>query len=89
MSRMRFVVRGRVQGVMFRATAADEAGRLGVRGRIWNRDDGAVEVEAEGSAEQLRAFEAWLHKGPPQARVESVDAEDLPGEARYSGFSAD
>lgn len=89
MTAKRFVVRGRVQGVMFRATAADEAARLGVSGRIWNRDDGAVEAEAVGSAEQLAAFERWLHRGPSHARVESVDAEDLPGAPPYRGFTAD
>ena len=89
MSARRFVVRGRVQGVMFRATAVDQATRLGVRGRIWNRDDGAVEAEAQGSPDQLAAFERWLRRGPPHARVESVDAEDLPGEPRYRGFTAD
>ena len=88
MSARRFVVRGRVQGVMFRATAVDEATRLGVRGRIWNRDDGAVEAEAEGTPDQLAAFERWLHRGPPHASVEAVEAEDLPGEPRYRGFTS-
>jgi acylphosphatase len=37
-----------VQGVNFRATAAQQALRLGLRGRIWNREDGAVEAEAVG-----------------------------------------
>ncbi|HLZ47584.1 MAG TPA: acylphosphatase [Candidatus Limnocylindria bacterium] len=89
MSAKRFVVRGRVQGVMFRATAADEARRLGVRGRIWNRDDGAVEAEAAGTPEQLADFERWLRRGPPHARVESVDSVELPGEPRYRGFTTD
>ena len=44
MSAKRFVVRGRVQGVNFRATAAQQARGLGLNGRIWNRDDGAVEA---------------------------------------------
>ena len=88
MSAKRFIVRGRVQGVMFRAGAVDEAERLGVTGRIWNRDDGAVEAEAAGTAEQLAAFERWLHHGPKHARVESVEVEDRPGERGYRGFSA-
>ena len=89
MSAKRFIVRGRVQGVMFRVSAAAEAERLGVSGRIWNRDDGAVEAEASGGAEQLAAFERWLHHGPSHGRVGSVDAEDLPSEPRYRGFAAD
>ena len=87
MSGRRFIVRGRVQGVMFRATAADYARRLGLDGRVWNRDDGAVEAEAEGDEQALESFEAWLHRGPGYARVESVEAEELPGEPRYRGFA--
>lgn len=86
MSAKRFVVRGRVQGVNFRATAAEEARRLGVSGRIWNREDGAVEVEAAGPADALATFEAWLHHGPPHAEVDSVEAEARAGGPRARGF---
>jgi len=86
-SAKRFIVRGRVQGVNFRAAAAHEAQRHGVTGRIWNREDGAVEAEAEGTDDALARFEAWLHRGPTHAQVTSVDAEPLPGEPRYRGFS--
>ncbi|HEY8807492.1 MAG TPA: acylphosphatase [Candidatus Limnocylindria bacterium] len=87
MSGKRFIVRGQVQGVTFRATAAEYARRLGLNGRVWNRDDGAVEVEAEGDERALAKLEAWLHRGPGYAQVESVEAEELPGEPRYRGFA--
>ncbi len=89
MSAKRFIVRGRVQAVNFRATAAQEARRLGLDGRIWNRADGAVEAEAAGTDEALARFEAWLHRGPSDAQVTSVDADPLPGEPRFRGFSID
>ncbi|HTH71704.1 MAG TPA: acylphosphatase [Candidatus Saccharimonadales bacterium] len=89
MSAKRYVVRGRVQGVNFRATAAQYALRLGLRGRIWNREDGAVEAEAVGPDDALARFEAWLHRGPSYATVESVEAEALAGEPRHSGFAID
>jgi acylphosphatase len=88
-SAKRFIVRGRVQGVNFRAAAAQQADRLGLRGRIWNRADGAVEAEAVGSDDALAKFEAWLHHGPSYAQVESVEAAALPGEPRPSGFAID
>ena len=87
MSAKRFVVRGRVQGVNFRAAAAHEAQRHGVSGRIWNREDGAVEAEAEGTDDALARFETWLHRGPTHAQVTSVDAEPLEGAPHYRGFS--
>lgn len=61
----------------FRASAAAEARRLRLRGRIWNREDDAVEAVAAGEPAALDAFEAWLRRGPPLARVEEVVAEPL------------
>ena len=89
MSAKRFIVRGRVQGVNFRWTAAREARRLGLSGRIWNRDDGAVEAEAAGPDDALAQLESWLRRGPPHARVESVEAEALSSEPRDRGFAID
>ena len=77
--RARFVVRGMVQGVFFRATTRERARELGIEKiQVWNRDDGAVECVAEGDAVQLRSLETWLHEGPPHARVGSVERSDAP-----------
>jgi acylphosphatase len=84
--RRRFVVHGLVQGVFFRTTAADEARRLGLTGRTWNRRDGAVECIAEGEASALERFRTWLDHGPPHAEVQRVEASDLDGPARYEDF---
>ncbi len=82
----RFIVRGRVQGVFFRASAREQALRLGLSGRAVNLADGSVEVVACGSEEALAQLERWLHAGPPSARVESVRREALPDQA-LRGFS--
>jgi len=84
--RRRFVVRGMVQGVNFRATAADQARRLRLTGRVWNRDDGTVECVAEGDADALERLRAWLARGPRFARVERVEVSDVDGAARYDDF---
>ncbi len=76
---VRCVVSGRVQGVFFRAAARDEAKRLGLTGWVRNMVDGRVELNACGPYSAVDAFIAWLHRGPPPARVTSVDvmsAED-------------
>jgi acylphosphatase len=46
--RCRVIYHGRVQGVFFRATAAEIAGRHPVAGFVRNLRDGTVELEAEG-----------------------------------------
>jgi acylphosphatase len=86
MPRARFIVRGIVQGVNFRATAIREAARLGLTGRVWNRDDGAVGLLAEGDAAALDALERWLWRGPRSAEVDAVERASVLGESRYSTF---
>ena len=68
----RFVVSGRVQGVFFRASARDEALRLGLTGHAKNLPDGSVEVVACGDDAALMQLERWLGHGPPLARVSRV-----------------
>jgi acylphosphatase len=68
----KFIVAGQVQGVVFRASARDEAVRLQLSGYAKNLADGGVEVLACGEESSLAALERWLHIGPPAARVASV-----------------
>jgi acylphosphatase len=76
--RFRAVVRGRVQGVGFRAAATNEARRLRLTGWVRNLFDGTVEVEAQGDDDAAEAFLAWLRRGPSYAHVTSVNPEWLP-----------
>jgi acylphosphatase len=76
--RFRATVRGRVQGVGFRASAASEARRLRLTGWARNQLDGSVEVVAEGDDEAAEAFLSWLRHGPSLAHVTSLDPEWLP-----------
>jgi len=66
-------VRGRVQGVFFRASTQREAKRLGLTGWVKNRPDGSVEILAEGEEDGLKELIGWAHRGPSAARVERVD----------------
>lgn len=72
--RLNAVVYGMVQGVSFRYYTQREARRLGLRGYVRNRSDGAVEVMAEGLRRAVEELYAWLHSGPPMAEVREVDA---------------
>jgi acylphosphatase len=76
--RVRAVVRGRVQGVGFRYAARLQATKLGVGGFARNLPDGGVELEAEGSPGAVEEFLAWSERGPIGARVDALDAEDIP-----------
>jgi acylphosphatase len=85
-SAFRAVVKGRVQGVGFRYSAAREARRLRVTGEVANMPDGSVEVVAEGDPVSLEAFLEWLHRGPPGAHVNAVDVQRGPATGRFTRF---
>lgn len=72
----RFRISGRVQGVGFRVSLADEAGRLGVAGWVRNRRDGTVEALVHGEPQALEALLAWARRGPRAARVDHVEVEE-------------
>ncbi|MBA3034028.1 MAG: acylphosphatase [Gammaproteobacteria bacterium] len=78
------IITGRVQGVWFRASMAQEAERLGVTGWVKNRSDGSVEAMVAGTSEQVAAIMNWARRGPPAAQVEHVAVEIGSGE--FSGF---
>jgi acylphosphatase len=73
----RFLVRGKVQGVWFRASTREQAQRLGLAGHALNLADGRVEVVACGEAAALDTLEAWLWQGPELARVSAVEPEEV------------
>jgi acylphosphatase len=75
-------VRGRVQGVFFRASSQREAKRLGLTGWVKNRPDGGVEILAEGEEDGLKELIGWANRGPSAARVERVDV-------RWRSFAGD
>lgn len=86
MSAARFHVGGKVQGVWFRASAREQAVRLGLRGYACNLDDGRVEVLAIGDDAAIAALEDWLWQGPRLARVQDVAREDLADAPVVFGF---
>lgn len=83
---LRFVVRGRVQGVGFRAFVLRHAHALGVCGYARNQADGSVEVVAAAGEAALEALERRLWQGPLAARVESVEVTPLAVPPPGAGF---
>jgi len=82
----RLTVRGRVQGVGYRQWMCAEAVRLGLAGWVRNRIDGSVEAVIEGPQAAVAAMIESARRGPPMARVSSVDTDTIDGS--FSGFEA-
>jgi acylphosphatase len=75
---VRVLITGRVQGVGFRAWAVSQAEKLGVRGWIRNRADGAVEAEIAGDPDAVARMRDLLAQGPPHAHVDRL-VDEQPG----------
>lgn len=83
------LVKGRVQGVFFRAETQRVAIELGVAGWVRNTLEGHVELLISGTPEAIGEMRIWLKEGPSLARVDALEllecpAVDVPGfEIRY------
>ena len=82
MRTIRLTVRGRVQGVGFRAFVIDAAVRHGVRGWVRNEPDGSVEIAAQG---EIKEFLEEVRQGPRWARVDAVETLETD-EERHREF---
>jgi acylphosphatase len=81
----RWVIRGRVQGVGFRAFTQEAASGLGLTGYARNIDDGSVEVYAAGPADKLSVLAGILRQGPRWADVRGVEEQEAPVQ-QYGSF---
>ncbi len=84
--RVQLTIRGRVQGVYFRASTLYEAQRLGLTGWVRNCADGSVETVAEGSKNKVEVFIAWCRVGPSGARVKDVDVKWQAASQEFKAF---
>ena len=85
-------VRGRVQGVGYRAFVADEADARNLEGWVRNCRDGSVEAVFAGPKEVVLEMIELCRQGPPGARVDQLDqraarSEDLALRRRGELFS--
>ena len=75
MKGVRLFISGDVQGVGFRAWTLRQAKALGLNGWVKNREDGTVEVFAEGEEDRLQNLLSKCRKGPDVSWVEHVDVK--------------
>jgi acylphosphatase len=72
---LQVTIRGRVQGIGYRAWLEDQARASGLEGWVRNRRDGTVEALFSGRATVVADMVALCRHGPPSARVEGVISE--------------
>ena len=78
MRSVRVTISGRVQGVFFRASCAELARDLGLAGSVRNLRDGRLSATFQGPEDAVDRMLAWCREGPPMARVDALEVEDVP-----------
>lgn len=78
-------IKGRVQGVYYRASAKEAAEQLNISGWVKNTVEGHVEIAAAGDDEAIDRFIDWCKQGPVRAIVKEVVVTPIGDEA-FSGF---
>lgn len=73
MPTVHLIIKGKVQGVFYRACAREEAEKLGITGWIKNTGEGNVEAMINGNQGDIDRYISWCWKGPSRARVENVE----------------
>ena len=79
-------IKGRVQGVFFRAYTRDAAVREGVTGWVRNLPDGRVEAVFEGDADGVERMVAWCREGSPLSRVDRVEMQEEVYQGSFDRF---
>ena len=72
------VIRGKVQGVFFRASTLEQAQRLSLKGVVENRADGSVGLVAQGPRAKVEALLRFVHHASEAARVSRVQMKSIP-----------
>ena len=83
-ARAHLFIRGRVQGVFYRAFTRGVADELGLNGWVRNLFDGRVEALFEGDRQKVEEAIQRCSKGPPGAKVDDVEMrwEEYQGESK-------
>ncbi len=82
---IQLIIKGKVQGVFYRASAKDAAERLCITGWAKNIHAGHVEIVASGTDEAVDQFIEWCKQGPPRAIVKEV-VVSVAAEENFEGF---
>ncbi|HQL01434.1 MAG TPA: acylphosphatase [Smithellaceae bacterium] len=87
MKRVHVWIRGKVQGVFFRAETHRAAQNLNLAGWVRNLPDGRVEAVFEGEDAAVDKMTLWCKTGPPAAHVEDVAAAVEPYTGDFRNFN--
>lgn len=83
---MHAIMKGKVQGVFFRATTQKIAEEIGIVGTVRNVSDGTVEIFAQGSKEELLTLIERLKRRYSLSSEDSVEISFSEPKCAFSSF---
>lgn len=83
--RMRVLVSGKVQKVLYRQNTVKQAEKLDISGWIRNRTDGDVEALIIGKEDNINKMLAYMKKGSKKANVKKLKIQSTE-EIGYNPF---
>lgn len=86
LTQIKVIVKGRVQGVFYRANTQKTAQRLGIKGYVKNLADGSVQAVFEGDPKAVSQMVEWCRKGPEASIVDDVLTETIEDPAYFDTF---
>lgn len=86
MNGFKIIIKGKVQGVSYRASAQKTAVQLHLKGWVKNNKNGDVEMEIHGDDAKIESMLQWCNKGPALAKVDKLEVENIPFNESYKSF---
>lgn len=79
-------IKGRVQGVFYRASTQNEAERLGIKGWVKNMPNGDVQAVFQSDPTLIEQILEWCWQGPPASRVDKIEKTGQNPQKIYTTF---
>ena len=89
MKRYHMIVEGRVQGVGFRSFCMQQARTYNLTGSVRNRENGMVEIFAQGEENDLVQFIHKIREGNRWIRVDDISIKETAVDSTETKFRYD
>ncbi|WP_027340596.1 acylphosphatase [Halonatronum saccharophilum] len=84
---IKVLIKGKIQGVGYRANTHQKATQLGITGYIRNTTGSTIELVGEGEEESLNKLVDYLKVGPSGAEIEEIDVEWIEATGDHIRFA--
>ena len=85
MKSLRIFISGTVQGILYRKHLEELGNKVGVRGFVRLKEDGRIEIVAEGKDEKVLEMLALCKQGEKHVEIRNVETEEIKNQG-FVGF---